>query len=110
MEELLRARGLRFDIEWRRGGLPFLTAGGALLEAVTEAVRAETGQSPALSTGGGTSDGRFVAPTGSEVVELGVVNRSIHQIDEHVDAASVEALSRMYEAVLRRLLGPSAGA
>ena len=103
-EALLGEHGLDFRVDWRPGGLPFLTARGALLEAVIDAVREETGEPPALGTGGGTSDGRFIAPTGAEVVELGVVNRSIHQIDERVDAASVDALSRMYEGVLRRLL------
>ena len=105
VEALLGAHGLRFQIDWHPSGLPFLTDRGPLLEAVAGAVAERNGEPPKLSTAGGTSDGRFIAPTGSEVVELGVVNRSIHQVDEHVDAASVDALSGMYEGVLWRLLG-----
>ena len=69
-----------------------------------------TGAEPALSTAGGTSDGRFVAPTGAEVVELGPVNATIHQVDERVAAADLDLLSRMYEGILERLLGQEADA
>ena len=70
-------------------------------------MREVAGLDPALSTAGGTSDGRFVAPTGAEVIELGPVNATIHQVDERVSCADLDRLSRMYEGVLERLLGPS---
>jgi succinyl-diaminopimelate desuccinylase len=104
VEALLREQGLRFEIEWRRFGDPFLTPGGALVEAVSESVEAITGQPPQRSTGGGTSDGRYIAPTGAQVVELGPVNATIHKTDEQVAVADLDALSRIYERVLYRLL------
>ena len=94
------------ELRWAASGLPFLTKPGRLTEAVAEAVREVAGITPEASTGGGTSDGRFIAPAGAEVVELGPVNASIHKIDEHVALADLGPLSRMYEGVLRRLLPP----
>lgn len=99
-----RALGLDCDIEWRHSGEPFLTGPGRLVEAVGDAVESVAGYRPELSTGGGTSDGRFVAPTGAEVVELGPVNATIHSIDERVLAADLDRLSEMYERVVARLL------
>lgn len=111
-EEALRARthaildrhGLRYELDWELSALPFLTARGDLVEAVRGAVREITGGEPALSTDGGTSDGRFLAPTGAQVVELGPVNRSIHKIDEHVGVEELDTLSEIYGRVLERLL------
>lgn len=102
--EVLRRHGLEFDLAWTLGGSPFLTPPGTLSEALTAAIRAETGVEPELSTTGGTSDGRFIATICPQVVEFGPVNASIHKIDEHVDAASVDALARIYRGTLERLL------
>lgn len=101
---------LRWEVEWKHSAAPFLTRGGRLVDAVRSAVREEAGIDPALSTAGGTSDGRFIAPTGAEVVELGPVNATIHQVDERVSCADLDRLSRMYEGILERLLGPEGGA
>ena len=105
VEEVLRRHGVRYTLEWFVSGEPFFTAPGVLSDAVGAAVAEVTGAQPKLSTGGGTSDGRFVAPLGAEVVELGVVNASIHKVNECVRVADIDALQRMYVNVLRRLLG-----
>jgi len=104
VEEVLRRHGVRYTLEWYVSGEPFYTAPGVLSEAVGAAVAEVTGSKPKLSTGGGTSDGRFIAPLGAQVVELGVVNATIHKVNECVRAADVEALERMYFNVLRKLL------
>jgi succinyl-diaminopimelate desuccinylase len=104
VEQILQKHGVRYTIEWYVSGEPFYTAPGLLSEAVGEAVAQVTGSRPRLSTGGGTSDGRFIAPLGAQVVELGVVNASIHKVNEHVRTADVEALERMYLNLLRKLL------
>ena len=104
MESACDAFGLDCDIDWRLSGEPFLTERGRLIEAVGSAVESVAGYRPELSTAGGTSDGRFVAPTGAEVVELGPVNASIHSIDEHVLATDLDRLSEMYERVIADLL------
>jgi len=96
---------VRYTLEWYVSGEPFFTAPGVLSTAVGEAVAQVTGARPKLSTGGGTSDGRFIAPLGAEVVELGVVNASIHKVNECVRVADIDALQRMYFNVLRQLLG-----
>ena len=106
VESALARRGLDWEVAWQHSAAPFLTREGALVEAAKAAVREVTGAEPALSTAGGTSDGRFVAPTGAEVVELGPVNATIHQVDERVRTADLDLLSRMYEGILERLLGP----
>ena len=106
VERTLAAAAIRFEIEWSLSGLPFLTRPGALTRAVRAAVRDVAGLVPESSTGGGTSDGRFIAPTGTEVVELGPVNATIHKVDEHVAIADIDALARMYEGVMRTLLVP----
>ena len=106
VESALERRGLDWKVAWQHSAAPFLTREGALVEAAKAAVREAAGVEPALSTAGGTSDGRFVAPTGAEVIELGPVNATIHQIDERVSAADLDLLSRMYEGILERLLGP----
>ena len=104
VESAAKALDLDHRIDWRHSGEPFLTEPGRLIEAVGDAVESVAGHRPALSTAGGTSDGRFIAPTGAEVVELGPVNASIHSIDERVLAADLDRLSRMYEGVIDRLL------
>ena len=100
---ILDRHRLRYDLEWKVAGLPFLTRPGRLIDAARTAIRELTGIEPQLSTGGGTSDGRFIAPTGAQVVELGVVNRSIHKVDEEVRIADLETLSRIYERLMESL-------
>ncbi len=101
---ILDKHELDYDIEWSVSGYPFLTASGELIEAVRAAIVEETGHPTEAATTGGTSDGRFIAPTGAQVVELGPVNDSIHKIDEHVDVGELDQLSRIYQRVLERLL------
>ena len=95
---------MRFEIAWHLSGAPFLTHPGSLTRAVSDAIRDEVGREPEHSTGGGTSDGRFIAPTGAEVVELGPVNASIHKVDEHVAVGDIDVLAHMYQRVLQNLL------
>jgi succinyl-diaminopimelate desuccinylase len=102
---ILDRHGVRHTLEWFISGEPFYTAPGHLSEAVTRAVEDVTGRAPKLSTGGGTSDGRFIAPLGAEVVELGVSNRTIHKVNECVQVSEVQALHSAYARVLERLLG-----
>jgi succinyl-diaminopimelate desuccinylase len=104
VEEILRRHAVRFSIEWYVSGEPFYTPPGKLSDAVGDAVAQVTGTRPKLSTGGGTSDGRFIAPLGAQVVELGVVNASIHKVNECVRVADIDLLQRMYFNVLRNLL------
>jgi succinyl-diaminopimelate desuccinylase len=104
VEGILRKHGVRFTLEWYLSGEPFYTPPGALCEAVARAIQAVSGARPQLSTGGGTSDGRFIAPLGAQVVELGVVNATIHKVNECVRLEDIEALHRMYVNVLANLL------
>jgi succinyl-diaminopimelate desuccinylase len=104
VEDILRKHGVKFTIEWYLSGEPFYTPPGAFSEAVSAAVAEVTGSVPKYSTGGGTSDGRFIAPTGAQVVELGVVNASIHKVNECVRVSEIDALHRMYVGTLRNLL------
>jgi len=104
VEGILRKHGVRFTIEWYVSGEPFYTPPGALSSAVSAAVEEVAGLRPKLSTGGGTSDGRFIAPLGAQVVELGVLNASIHKVNESVRVADIDALHRMYLGTLRNLL------
>ena len=94
-----------YRLDWHLSGEPFLTQPGQLIDAVSRAVEEHTGRTPELSTGGGTSDGRFISPAGADVVELGPVSASIHKIDEHVKMADVRALASMYQRILELLLG-----
>jgi succinyl-diaminopimelate desuccinylase len=103
-ESLLTKHQLKYTLEWYLSGEPFYTPPGKLCAAVSAAVEAVVGRSPQLTTGGGTSDGRFIAPRGAEVVELGVVNATIHKVNECVRVESLDALHRMYLGVLERLL------
>jgi succinyl-diaminopimelate desuccinylase len=102
---VLDAGGFDYRLEWHLSGNPFLTRAGALVDAAREAIREVTGRETVLSTAGGTSDGRFIAPMGAEVVELGPVNATIHQIDECVGVAELDALARIYQRILEQLLG-----
>lgn len=104
VEQILDNHQLSYDIDWRLSGEPFLTPKGKLLDAVVASVKEITGNSPEISTSGGTSDGRFIAPTGAEVVELGPVNASIHKIDENVKVEDLETLSAIYQKILKQLL------
>ena len=97
---------LDYDLEWSISGYPFLTAEGELLQAAQQAILQHTGITTDLQTTGGTSDGRFIAPTGAQVLELGPVNDSIHKINEHVDVAELDTLSDIYQGILQNLLGP----
>jgi succinyl-diaminopimelate desuccinylase len=105
-EAVLQKHGLNYDLTWTLSGQPFLTASGALVAAAQSAVRTVTGLETELSTAGGTSDGRFIAPTGAQVVELGPVNATIHQVDECVRAEDLDLLSTTYEQILLELLAP----
>lgn len=93
-----------YDAEWTVFGLPFLTERGRLVDACVNAIKSVTGVDTTLSTSGGTSDGRFIAPTGAQVVELGPVNATIHKVNECVDINAPDSLSKIYEAVLENLL------
>lgn len=103
-EDLLNRHGLDYSIEWNLSGEPFLTAEGPLVDATVAAIREVTGRTATLSTAGGTSDGRFIAPYGTQIVELGPVNASIHQVNEHVCSEDLVTLTDIYVALLRRLL------
>jgi succinyl-diaminopimelate desuccinylase len=103
-EERLAAARVNYAIEWRNAGEPFLTEPGRLTDAVAAAVKAETGIDPELSTSGGTSDGRFIAPYGIDVVELGPINKTIHKVNEQVWADDLLALERIYLSIAERLL------
>jgi len=103
-EAVLKKHGLDYQMAWTLSGRPFLTRGTRLLEAVRAAVKAELGAEAAPNTGGGTSDGRFIAPTGAEVVELGLLNSTIHKANESVAVADLERLARTYRRVLDTLV------
>ncbi|WP_367986969.1 succinyl-diaminopimelate desuccinylase [Vibrio sp. NTOU-M3] len=100
----LDAHGLDYDLHWTLSGQPFLTDTGALLDAVVKAVADVNHKEPELLTTGGTSDGRFIAQMGSQVVELGPVNATIHKVNECVSIADIEKLADMYEKTLENLL------
>jgi succinyl-diaminopimelate desuccinylase len=102
---VLNKHSVKCDIAWRLSGHPFLTQGTKLIAATQKAIRGVTGLNTELSTSGGTSDGRFIAPTGCEVVELGPLNATIHQIDECVSVADLPKLSLAYQRILQELLG-----
>jgi succinyl-diaminopimelate desuccinylase len=104
VEDLLSRHALNFDLAWKLSGEPFLTPAGVLVEASQTAIQDVTGLRTELSTSGGTSDGRFIAPTGAQVVELGPVNATIHKANENVNIEQLETLSRIYEKILENLL------
>jgi succinyl-diaminopimelate desuccinylase len=101
---ILDKHGLDWSIDWSLSGLPFLTQPGELLDAVAASIREITGQETTPSTSGGTSDGRFIATLGTQVVELGPVNATIHQIDERVLASDLDLLTEVYYQTLVKLL------
>ena len=101
---ILDRHGVTYTMEWFVSGLPFLTRPGTLTAAVEQAVRETTGRTPEYSTTGGTSDGRFIAPTGAQVVEFGVINATIHKVNECVKVEDVETLSSTYERIMELLL------
>jgi succinyl-diaminopimelate desuccinylase len=103
-EDVLGAHGLEYTIHWHRGGEPFHTPEGPLRTAAREVLARFTGSAPEESTGGGTSDARFIAPLGAQCIEVGPVNASIHKVDEHVAVADLEALPELYLALIERLL------
>jgi len=105
VEVLLKQLGIeRYELSWRVSGEPFRSAAGALRTAVVETLQNELGVRPDLNTGGGTSDGRFIAPLGTEVLELGLLNKSIHKIDENTPVDDLDALARVYKHIMTRLL------
>jgi len=101
---ILDSHQLDYDIQWRLSGQPFLTPAGELVDAARKAIQSHVGITTVLSTSGGTSDGRFIAPTGAQVVELGPVNATIHQTNECVNIAELDKLSDIYEEILKQLL------
>lgn len=103
-EAIFKKHQLDYELEWKLSGLPFLTAEGELVEAAVAAIKAVCKRDTTLSTSGGTSDGRFIAPTGAQVLELGPCNGTIHQINECVVAEDLNLLSDIYEDILRRML------
>ncbi len=104
VKAVLDKHGLAYDLTWTVGGLPFLTPKGELSDAMSAAIKAETGLVTELSTTGGTSDGRFIAQICPQVVEFGPTNESIHKIDEHVAVAEIEPLKNIYRRTLENLL------
>ncbi len=102
--DILDRHGLDYELQWTLSGLPFLTEPGELLDGVAAAIRQVTGRETQPSTSGGTSDGRFIATMGTQVVELGPVNATIHQLNEHVSASDLDTLTEIYFTTLQRLL------
>lgn len=103
IEAILNKHQLGYTINWSLSGQPFLTPGGELVEAAKQAIKSVCDIDTELSTSGGTSDGRFIAPTGAQVLELGPVNESIHKIDENINIAELEKLTAVYTELLKRL-------
>lgn len=104
VQEILDRHGLDYQLTWRLSGNPFLTGRGELVNAMCSSIKDVTGIETELSTAGGTSDGRFIAPTGAQVVELGPVNATIHKLNECVRVEDLDRLSNIYEGILKRLL------
>ena len=102
---ILDANGLEYSLAWHLSGKPFLTQRGTVIGIVAARIKAVTGIDTECSTTGGTSDGRFIAPTGAQLLELGPCNATIHKVNENVRVADLDALSRIYEDVLTRLVG-----
>lgn len=104
VEDILQRCRLQFELDWEISGIPFLTPDGQLVTVVQRAISSELGVQPRLSTAGGTSDGRFIAPTGAEVIEFGPVNQTIHRANECIPIHDPERLSRVYGRILELLL------
>lgn len=105
-EAILDKHGLDYEMDWTLSGQAFLTAEGELVDAAVASILDVTGIETELSTAGGTSDGRFIAPMGTQVVELGPVNASIHQVDENVNIADLDTLTAIYQSLLGKLFIP----
>jgi succinyl-diaminopimelate desuccinylase len=103
LSAVLDTHQLDYDLAWSVSGLPFLTTPGTLVDAVCEAIRAETGIETQLSTTGGTSDGRFIAQICPQVIEFGPPNATIHQINEYINVADIEPLKNIYKRTLENL-------
>ena len=106
VREILDAGGFDYTLDWRLSGNPFLTPAGALVEAARESIAEVQGLTAELSTSGGTSDGRFIATLGTQVLELGPLNATIHQVNECVAVEDLDRLAAIYRGILDRLLGP----
>ncbi len=106
VEAIFNKHGLTYTLDWNLSGMPFLTPKGELVGAICQAIEQVTGYQSKLSTSGGTSDGRFIAPTGAQVVELGPLNATIHKVNECVKVADLDTLSDIYERILENLLTP----
>jgi succinyl-diaminopimelate desuccinylase len=104
VHEVFDAHDIDYELKWHLSGEPFLTKPGKLIDAVVQAVSEKRGSAPELSTGGGTSDGRFISPAGADVVELGPINASIHKVNEHVKVDDVVQLTAMYRRIMELLL------
>ncbi len=104
VHRFLDDQNLKYDLEWRLAGEPFLTQVGSLSNSVAEAIEEIAGIRPVLSTSGGTSDGRFIAPLGAQVVEAGLINATAHKVNEHISIADLEVVSQIYERLLEKLL------
>ncbi len=104
VHEVFDHHDIDYELKWHLSGKPFLTEPGKLIDAVQQAVTEHTGAAPELSTGGGTSDGRFISPAGTDVVELGPVNASIHKVNEHVKVEDVVTLTKMYRRIMELML------
>ncbi len=104
VHEVFDSHEIEYQLDWHLSGEPFLTSPGQLSEAVCQAIKEETGLDTELSTGGGTSDGRFISPTGSDVIELGPVNASIHKVNEYIKLADLPRLTTMYQRIMELLL------
>lgn len=101
---ILDQYGFKYDVEWRLSGNPFLTSQGPLIDATHAAIQSVCGFETLDDTGGGTSDGRFIAPTGAQVIELGPLNASIHKVNEHIGLDDLETLTQIYQQILVNLL------
>jgi len=104
VEAILNKHNLNYELEWVLSGHPFLTPKGELVEATCKAIKDICGYTTELSTAGGTSDGRFIAPTGAQVLELGPLNATIHQVNEHVNANDLITLTKIYQRMMKHLL------
>jgi len=104
VEKLLNESGLNYTLKWHLSGAPFLTSEDKLTKAAQEAVTEVTGVTPELSTGGGTSDGRFIAPSGAQVIEFGPINKSIHKVNEHINVDDIERIKNVHLKTLQKLL------
>lgn len=103
-QAILDRHGFKYDLQWRLSGNPFLTSQGELIDATHAAIKSVCGFDTVDDTGGGTSDGRFIAPTGAQVIELGPLNASIHKVNEHIGLDDMETLSKIYQQILVNLL------